>query len=321
MKNSVELVEVWRGDYLECTHRGAAVIVDETGDIVESWGDPSEVILPRSSLKPLQALPLVSSGAAEAHSLSTEHLALACASHQGQAMHTDRAAAWLDTLGLGNDDLQCGPQWPDAKRTANEMVKAGEKPCRIHNNCSGKHCGFLTLGAHLGEAPERYLDPEGAVQQASKTAIEDICSEDILGHAIDGCSAPNFAISLTGMARGMAKMGNHILTQAMMAHPELVAGDKRACTEMMQSMSGKAAVKTGAEGVFAAILPEKKMGIALKIEDGATRASECVMAALLVRMGVANPDDPTIAKRLNPIQRNRADLEVGVIKPSAALTD
>ncbi|MEM7242923.1 MAG: asparaginase [Pseudomonadota bacterium] len=315
MTNTEVFAEVWRGDYLECQHRGTAVIVNDSGDIVEAWGDPNQIILPRSSLKPLQALPLVTSGAAERFNLNSTHLALACASHNGEQQHTKSVQDWLIALDLNDDVLRCGPQWPNHKATVDAMIKTDNSPCQYHNNCSGKHAGFLTLSKHLDAGPE-YVDPAHPVQMAAKIAIEDICEEDIDGHAIDGCSAPNFALSLTALARGMAKMANHSLTKSMMLHPELVAGTGRACSEMMMAMSGKAAIKTGAEGVFIAILPEQKLGVALKIEDGATRASESAMAALLVRLGVADAAHPMIQKRLTPVQKNRAGLVTGQIKPA-----
>jgi len=310
--------EAWRGDYLECQHRGIAVIVNETGEIIEAWGNPDQIILPRSSLKPLQALPLVTSGAAKKFDLKSQHLALACASHNGEALHTTLVQEWLSALELDDDALRCGPQWPSFRASANALVKTDTSPCQYHNNCSGKHSGFLTLSKYLCAGSE-YVDPTHPVQVAAKSAIEDICEEDIGGHAIDGCSAPNFALSLKGLALGMAKMVGHPLIEAMMQHPDLVAGTGRACTEFMQALSGKVMVKTGAEGVFAAVLPEQKLGIALKIEDGATRASECAMAALLVRLGVADRNDPIIAKRLATVQKNRAGLVTGALKAGSSL--
>ena len=313
MPNSETLVEIWRGDYLECQHRGHAVVVNERGEVLDAWGNPDEIILPRSSLKPLQALPLIQSGAAKAFGLTSSQLALACASHQGAGIHTRPVQDWLKALGQTDADLRCGPQWPADRPSANGLVKTDDTPCQYHNNCSGKHCGFLTLSAHLGAGPE-YVNPEHPVQVQAKAAIEEICEERIDGFAIDGCSAPNFALSLKGLAHGMAKIANHELTDAMMTHPELVAGTGRACTELMQSAPGEFAVKTGAEGVFIAILPKQKIGVALKIEDGATRASEAAMAALLVRLGAADADHAMVQKRLNPRQLNRAKLDTGEIK-------
>ena len=318
MNDFVKLVEIWRGDYLECVHNGAAVVVDDTGAVVESWGNPDQIILPRSSLKPVQAFPLVASGAAEKYRLTSKQLAMSCASHNGAGIHTDIARDWLKSLDLGDDDLRCGPQWPSDRSAANELVKSDESPCQIHNNCSGKHCGFLTLSKHVGGGAE-YVDPNHPVQIAAKQATEDLCGEDVLGHAVDGCSAPNFAVSLAGLARGLVKLHDHVLIDAMMQHPGLVAGEGRACTNIMRALPGKAAVKTGAEGVFVAVLPEQKLGIALKIQDGATRASECALSALLVRLGIADANDPAIKAYLNPTQLNRAKLETGEIRAATTL--
>jgi len=328
MQTAPALAHVWRGDFLECVHRGHAVIADATGQVVEAWGDPDLTLLPRSSTKMIQALPLLDSGAADARGLTPEHLALACASHEGDRMHTDRVTRWLADLGLSDDALRCGgPQPPRPKDIRHEMIRTGESPCQVHNNCSGKHTGFLTLGAHLGAGPE-YIDIDHPVQRAVKTAFEEVTGEDSPGFGIDGCSAPNFATSLKGLARAMAFFATAEkrsdarsaaalrLTQAMIAHPELVAGTGRACTELMQAMDGRAAIKTGAEGVFVAILPDRGLGIALKIEDGATRGAECALAALLARVGVLDPAHPAAQKRLNAPITNWRGVHTGRICPA-----
>lgn len=325
MQTAPALAHVWRGAFLECTHRGHAVIVDASGQVVEVWGDADLTLLPRSSTKMIQALPLIDSGAADARGLTSEHLALACASHEGDRMHTDRVTRWLADLGLGDDALRCGPQPPRPKDIRHEMIRAGESPCQVHNNCSGKHAGFLTLGAHLGAGPE-YIEPDHPVQRAVRTAFEEVTGEDSPGFGIDGCSAPNFATTLTGLARAMAFFATagargdarssaaRRLTQAMIAHPELVAGTGRACTELMEAMDGRAAIKTGAEGVFVAILPDLGLGIALKIEDGATRASEAAIAGLLAHLGVLDPAHPAARRRLGDPIRNWRGLETGEIR-------
>jgi L-asparaginase II len=319
------LVEVWRGPFLECQHRGDAVVVNAKGDVMESWGDPSIEILPRSSSKILQALPLVESGAADAFGLTTEQLALSCASHQGNPMHTQAVHSWLSGMDLSEADLRCGTHWPTGRETANDMVKGGEQPCQYHNNCSGKHSGFLTLNKHLGGDAE-YNDVNHPVQKAALAAFEEATGENSLGYGIDGCSAPNFATSLRGLATAMARLGAGTrgegslrLVEAMAKHPLLVAGEGRACSELMTAMGSRVVVKTGAEGVYTAILPEQGLGVALKIEDGATRASECVMAALLVRLGVADLDHPMVRKRLSPPIKNAAGLVAGGIRPVTSL--
>ena len=317
--------EIWRGPILESVHSGHAVVCDDTGQIAQSWGDPSAVILPRSSSKMIQALPLVTSGAAGKMRLSTEQLALACASHNGAAIHTARVNSWLDTLGLDDAALRCGPQEPDDRNAPNHLIRADEAPCQVHNNCSGKHAGFLTLNRHLGGNSE-YVDPAHPVQKACLDAFEDLTEETSPGYGIDGCSAPNHACTLHGMARAMARFAaapdgaaETRLHQAMRLHPELVAGEGRACTELMRAMDGKVALKTGAEGFFIAIVPEQKLGIALKAACGTTRAAECAIAAILVKLGALDPNHPATLKRMNAPITNRREIVTGVLKPAAEL--
>ncbi|MEL7114626.1 MAG: asparaginase, partial [Pseudomonadota bacterium] len=298
------------------------------GQIVDAWGDPDLTILPRSSCKMVQALPLVESGAAKAFGLTPEQLALACASHNGAAIHTDRVTRWLTDLELDDTALRCGPQVPSDAPARDAMTKADASPCQYHNNCSGKHTGFLTLSKHLG-ADAEYVLPDHPIQKAALEAFEETTGETSPGHAIDGCSAPNFATSLAGLARAMAQFAGsrtgvrgdamRQLFEAMVAHPDLVAGEGRACTELMRAMDGAVAVKTGAEGVFTAIIPSLGFGVALKIEDGTARASECAMASILVRLGVLQADHPATLRRRNAEIRNRRDVVTGYMHPSAAL--
>ncbi len=328
MASAVPMVEIWRGPLLESQHRGHAVICDAKGNVVEAWGDPDKEILPRSSCKMIQALPLVESGAADANGLSERQLAIACASHQGAAIHSTLITSWLSDLGMGDDDLRCGPEFPRDEDAGNEMIRAHKLPCQYHNNCSGKHTGFLTLGRHLRAGPD-YTDPDHAVQLAVREAFEDVTGMSSPGFGIDGCTAPNFITTMHGLARAMARFasadanGSSVrdramarLVTAMRAHPELVAGEGRACTELMRAMGGKVALKTGAEGVFIAILPEQRLSVAVKIEDGATRASECAIASILVHLGVLDPNHPATLKRRNAPILNRRKIEAAWIRPA-----
>jgi L-asparaginase II len=319
------MVELWRGGRLESSHLGHAVICGPDGQIIDAWGDPQAIIFPRSSCKMLQALPLIESGAAAAAGLTDAHLALSCASHQGAAIHTGMVTRWLADLGLAEADLRCGAHEPYDRDERDRLIKTDTSPCQIHNNCSGKHSGFLTLNRHLGGHAD-YVEVDHPVQKAVRAAFEEVTGEVSPGYGIDGCSAPNFATSVAGLARAMAafavardtgdsrERAMHRLTRAMAAHPDLVAGEGRACTELMRAMDGRAAIKTGAEAVFVAIVPERQIGIALKIVDGAGRASEAAIAALLVRAGVLNADHPATRKRLNAVQRNWRGFETGDIR-------
>ena len=325
MTSPAPFTEIWRGDFLESVHEGHAVICDEAGEIVQAWGNPQQVILPRSSSKMIQALPLIRSGAADAAGLTAQHLALACASHQGAAIHTGPVGEWLATMELSDDAFRCGPQEPSDMPARDGLIRAGQTPCQIHNNCSGKHAGFLTLTQHLKAGPE-YIDPAHPVQTACLEAFEEATGEASPGFGIDGCSAPNHACTLHGMARAMARFAaapsgtaEARLQEAMRLHPDLVAGEGRACTELMRAMDGKVALKTGAEGFYVAILPEQRLGIALKAACGTTRAAECAIAALLVRLGVLDANHPATLKRLNAPIKNWRGIETGILRPSAGL--
>lgn len=326
MTHPVPMIELWRGGMPESVHYGHAVICDDTGQIVEAWGDPEAVILPRSSCKMIQALPLIESGAAAAHDLSEAQLVLACASHQGASIHTTMVKTWLESLGLTDDDLRCGAHAPYDRDAQEAMIRTHGTPCQRHNNCSGKHSGFLTLTRHL-KAGSEYVEVDHPVQLAVRDVFETLTDMESPTYGIDGCSAPNFATSVHGLARAMAyfaaaregqgdgrAQAAARLTRAMAAFPELVAGEGRACTELMRAMEGKVTIKTGAEAVFVAIIPEKKLGIALKIADGATRASEAAITALLIRLGVLDPEHPSAKKRLNAPIVNRRGMNTGTIR-------
>ena len=322
------LAEAWRGPVLECVHRGSAVVCRPDGEIVAAWGDPARRILPRSSCKMVQALPLVESGAADAAGLSDRHLALACASHNGAAVHTGLAGDWLASIGLDESALRCGPQMPSDTDARLGLECHGRPPGQIHNNCSGKHSGMLTLGRHLGARPE-YLDPHHPVQRAIRATTAETAGEDVTEWATDGCSAPNFVVSLRGLAmagfavtetfggaRGAAAAR---LRDAMMAHPVLVAGEGRSCTAIMRACERRAAVKTGAEGVFVAILPEAGLGIALKIDDGASRGSEAAITALLARFGALDRSHPVYATYADAPLLNRRGIDCGRVRAAEAL--
>lgn len=320
MGQSERLIEVWRGDFLESLHRGHAVVVSTSGDVVAAWGDPETVILPRSACKMIQALPLVESGAADAAGLSSRHLALSCASHQGAAVHTDLVQSWLESLGLSDADLRCGAWRPHDKAAKFDLIKTDSSPCQYHNECSGKHTGFLTLNKHLRAGAE-YIEIDHPVQRACLEALERMTGVVSPAHGIDGCAAPNFATSVVGMARAMAGYAAASdmsaagrLRDAMRAHPELVGGEGKASTELSRALGGTAAIKSGAEGVFVAMLPEQGLGIALKMEDGAERASDAAITALLTRFAGLEARDPKALRFLGGDMLNRRSDPVWTIR-------
>lgn len=321
---AAEMIELWRGDLREGVHRGHAVIHDGR-DIVAAWGDPQAIIFPRSSCKMVQALPLLESGAAAAAGLGPQELALSCASHNGAALHVGKVGAWLDGLGLAESDLRCGCHMPWDRDEARRLTCSDHRPNQLHNNCSGKHAGFLTWTRHAKAGPD-YVEPDHPLQQAIRQATAEVSAEEPAGMGIDGCSAPNFAGSITGLARSMAAFAQPVadarghamqsLVQAMCAYPELVAGEGRACTELMRATGGRVAVKTGAEAVYIAIIPEKRLGVAVKIVDGATRASEAAITALLVHLGVLDAAHPVVGRLLTDPMRNWRGMAVGGLRLS-----
>ena len=328
MTDAVSMVEIYRGGILESVHRGHAVALRPNGDVVAQWGDPNRVILPRSSAKMIQALPLLESGAGT--HLTSEQLALACASHSGELRHVERINRWLAELDLDDDALLCGPQASRDRELRHEMIRQGTPVTRVFNNCSGKHTGFLTLAKHMGASLD-YVDANNPVQVAVKAAFEDMTGESSPGFGVDGCSAPNFATTVRGLAQAAAKFAvagkasgardraAAALRDSMMKHPELVSGKGRACAAIMTAANTPIAVKTGAEGVFLAILPEQEIGLAVKIEDGATRASEVATAALLAQLGALDAAHPVVAHYLNRPIKNWDGLVTGFEKPTTAL--
>ncbi len=320
MHDAVPMVEIIRGGRLESTHSGHAVICNGAGEVLRAWGDPTTMIYPRSSCKMIQALPLVESGVGA--ELTDAHLALACASHQGAALHTDLVRRWLSDLGLGEPDLRCGAHVPYGTAAHDALIRADEKPCQIHNNCSGKHTGFLMMTQAMRAGPE-YTDPGHPLQHAILQATNEVTGQTSPGFGIDGCSAPNHACTIHGLARAMAAFAvarddgdararaMHRLTRAMYAHPDLVAGETRACTDLMRAVTAPVALKTGAEAVFTAILPSLGLGVAVKIADGGTRAAEAVITGLLTHLGVLDAAHPAAQKRLGGAQRNWRGLVTG----------
>jgi L-asparaginase II len=328
------LVEAVRGDFVEARFRGAWAACTADGTVVDGAGDIDRRFLPRSSIKMIQALPLVERGGADRYRLDAQRLALACASHQGSAAHAALAERWLGELGLSEADLMCGPQPPGDKTTRFALRAEGVQPSQLHNNCSGKHTGMLCLACHMEAPAADYIDIGHPVQVAIAEAFAELAGETApLDWAIDGCSAPNFASSCRALATAMGRYATPEmalgatrgaaaarLRDAMMAHPFEVSGEGKACTELMTAARGRAAIKGGAEGSYTAILPGKGLGITLKMEDGSSAAAECAIAALLVRYGAVEADDPAVRRWLAPVRTNRRGIAVGSMGATAALT-
>jgi L-asparaginase II len=322
------LVEVLRGPLIESRHRGAVAVADAHGATVLSVGDVTAPVFPRSAIKALQALPLVESGAADRFGFGDEELALACSSHSGEGGHVEGVARMLGKIGLDASALCCGAHWPLYQPAAFALAKTGA-PSALHNNCSGKHAGFLCLAGAMGVAHANYWRPEHPVQQKVRAVLEDLTGA-ALGPdccAIDGCSVPTWAIPLKNLAQAFARFGSgHGLSHrraqaaarlraACVRYPWHVAGTGRFCTEIMQLLGARALVKTGAEGVFCGALPEEGLGVAVKCDDGAGRAAEAVMAAILARyLSLPASERAELWRFVRPVVRNWNGIEVGAVR-------
>lgn len=294
---SAILAKVRRGGQVESEHAGSVLICDVDGHIVLSAGDPERSAFPRSAIKALQALPLVANGAADRFGLSAPELALACASHVGSRVHADTALSMLHKAGRDVACLECGAHWPSSATAARALAASGGTPSALHNNCSGKHAGFVCAAVGAGRDPSGYIQPDhptmrdviGAVAAVTGAALEDA------DRGIDGCSIPTFLTPLRAVATGFARFGagQHLpegfaaaasrLRDAVAANPLMVAGEGQFDTEVMAALGAAAFVKGGAEGVVAGALPDLGLGFALKVDDGAARAADACAAMVLTR--------------------------------------
>ncbi|MFB9951482.1 asparaginase [Rhizobium puerariae] len=333
MQNPVT-VEVTRGKLVESRHRGMGVVVDGDGRTVFSFGEAEAHVFPRSACKAMQALPLVESGAADAYGFSNVELALACSSHSGEDAHVATAAAMLAKAGRDDAALECGAHWSSDQATLIHQARTIGKPTALHNNCSGKHSGFVCTCVHAGLEVKGYVGYDHPLQAEIRGTME-VLTGATLGHqncGTDGCSIPTYAVPLKGLAHGFAKMvtGNTLsperarasrrLMQACMAEPFYVAGTNRACTGLMQAAPGKIFAKTGAEGVFVAALPDQGLAMAVKCEDGTTRAAEAMIFALIARYVEKGGEVETrLLSMANKSMRNWNGIHVGDVRVTDAL--
>ncbi len=326
------MAEIWRGDAVESRHRGEAVVADSAGRVVASWGDADALIYPRSAIKALQALPLIETGAFDAFGLSAPMLALACASHHGEAFHLALAEAWLRRLDVGSGSLACGPHPPLDEDAAEDLIRSGCFPTALHNNCSGKHLGMLTTARHRGEPLENYIHPDHPVQRRILDALETMTGTVMArtSLAVDGCGAPAPRLSLRGLAVAMARMADpsglapcrsvaiQRIREAWACYPEMIGGTTSTDSRLIQAAGGAVLVKSGAEGVAVAVLMRQKLGLVLKIEDGTPRAKTVALVALLGYLGAIDGNGtPTLAKLALPEITNWAGRIVGRIRPGA----
>lgn len=337
------VVELTRGGIVECVHFGAMAVVDSNGNLLTSLGDPRLVTFPRSSMKPLQALPFVEDGGPEHFGLTDEEVAILCASHHGTDEHVRVLRAIHAKADLTESDLQCGTHWPADKATVLVMRERGEEPTPYRHNCSGKHSGMLAQAVLHGYSKSDYLSMENPLQERILSTVAEMCETEPQSMAvgIDGCSAPVFAMPLYNFALAMARLADPAsldeprasacrkITHAMMTHPVMVSGPGGLDTVLMDVMKGKAAVKGGAEGYqMISLMPDAcgkgspGVGVAFKISDGDSnrRATYALLTALLKALGFkAEMASEAFSSFNAPILRNWRGLEIGEIRVARPL--
>ena len=325
-------IEATRGDLVESVHPVSVAVVRADGTLVASAGDPSLVTFWRSAAKPFQALPLLEDGAADALAITPAELALACASHSSEPRHLAVAEGLLRRIGATPADLACGPHPPLSPAVAERVIRDGIALTPLWSNCSGKHAGMLALARHHGWPLAGYTRPDHPVQQRIFQAVAHWTGmpPDRIGTATDGCTAVTFALPLGAMATAWARLGRDAepgparLRAAMAAHPELVAGSGRLCTELMAASAARVLAKVGAAGVYCAAIPELGLGVALKVSDGDSESASvallAVLEVLLARAGLERMYDPAAVARhgTRPVLNTRGDA-VGMVRAAGAL--
>jgi L-asparaginase II len=326
------LAESVRGSTVESIHRGHFIVLDGDGKVVRFAGEPRTVTFLRSACKPFQTIPLITSGAVEAFGFTDEEVALACASHSGEPRHLAIVQRMLEKIGMSEADLRCGSHMPFNAAESERLMRAGQRPTQLHNNCSGKHAAMLALAKHIGTSTKDYDDADHRVQRRILRCISDMTETPVgnIGVGIDGCAVPNYAVSVTAMARSFLKLihpvGLHPAVQravqrvasVMLRYPELIGGSERLDTMLMQAARGRLISKVGADGVWCgAVLPHERystgLAMALKIEDGDDLFSRPVVVVQLLRsLGILANDD---LLELSPMPiKNRRGEVVGHIR-------
>ena len=293
-KNQPISVQLSRNS-LESEHIVDVCISDQTA-VFEAFGDVERSVIPRSAIKPIQVLPLLRSGAADAFSVTDVEVALGAASHSGEAEHVEAVDSWLGRIGLDRSALECGIDRPISVAEGDRLLRAGETFEAIHNCCSGKHTGFLTTAIHLGVDPAGYIHRDHPVQELVTDAIAEFTGVDVHAETsgADGCGIPTFAIPLDALARSMARLvtsedeAAQRVTTALSNNPFWISGTDRCEVNVVGAATEPLVMKQGAEGVYMAALPERGLGIALKVRDGAVRAGNAAIAGVLGYLGVVS---------------------------------
>jgi L-asparaginase II len=328
------LVDVHRGGRVESSHFGHIAVVDSDGKLLYSLGDPYRVTYARSSLKPLQTIPVVETGAADRFELSGADVSLCCASHSGEAQHTDRVLAILGRAGIEDSALQCGTHIPHAQDTYKKLIAAGKDLTPLYNNCSGKHSGMLVTAKHMGETLEDYYMPNHPVQQRILKVISEMADYPIekIEMGTDGCGVPVHALPLERLAYAFARMARpdslgeerakvvNRITAAMMKYPEMVGGTGRFCTDFMKAAGGRLFGKAGAEAVYLIGDRETGIGIAIKIEDGNGRATHPAALETLRQLGFMDEEQlGNVMHHYRSVLKNARQENVGELIPSFTL--
>lgn len=332
------VVEVTRRNRVESAHRGMAAVVDDRGRMIFSIGDTTAEVFPRSAVKPIQALAMVASGAAAHFGATDAEIALACGSHVGSPAHVATAESLLRKAGHDARALECGAHWPLDEAESRALAARGEAPSPLHNNCSGKHAGFICLASFRGHDVTGYTRPDHPAMQEVTAALADVTGAALksANAGTDGCSIPAFAIPLQALAWGFARLGTgqglatpaaHAagrIRAAIAACPLMLSGAGRFDTRVAEACGQAILVKSGAEGVACAAIPEARLGIAVKIDDGAGRAATATMAALLLRFAGDWLRDRAEARAIleefaRPVLRNWNGVEVGCLRPTGIL--
>ncbi|GHI00662.1 asparaginase [Neobacillus kokaensis] len=324
--NSTKLVNVTRGNLIESSHKGHIAVVDAKGQLLYYAGDPNAVIFARSSMKPIQAIPVVETGAADHYEFSDADLSICCASHNGENMHTDRVVSMLSRAGMEDVCLKCGTHIPRWQDTYKELILAGKDVTPLYNNCSGKHSGMLVTAKHMNEPLENYYDLDHPVQQRILAAVSEMTEypKEEIEIGIDGCGVPVHGLPLERLAYGYARMAQpdglpetrqsaiKQITKAMVTAPEMVGGTERFCTDFMRVGQGRFIGKAGAEGVYCVGDLETGIGIAIKIEDGNARAAyPATMEVLKQLQLVTDQQIEELIKYYRPKLRNARNEEIG----------
>jgi L-asparaginase II len=334
MTNPV-LVELLRGKRVESFHRGSIAILDADGALALALGDIDTPIFPRSAVKAIQALPLIETGAADRFDLSEAEIALACSSHMGEEMHVHAAQSMLTKAKLDVDALACGSHWPSSNRASRQLAAEGRTPSALHNNCSGKHAGFVCAACASGHDPAGYVRADHPMQEMVRETMSALTgaahAKDDCG--TDGCSIPTYAVPLRALALGFARFATGIgmeqkrqaaaarIRRAMASAPLMLSGTGKFDSDVPKIFKERVIAKVGAEGVYCGAFPELGLGVAIKCDDGSMPAAEIMMAAMISRF-VTNRSEAEDQGLMPLLQRklvNWNGIAVGEVRPAETI--